>query len=100
LIVRTVLPEKAAIADIPLSERDRPVPFKNFNEWYPKGRVEVEPAVYDSPTTVFLHVLAPGEEGDLAPEVRLRDEGSTYGLRIGASNLSFDKTGRKLCRQA
>jgi hypothetical protein len=98
LIVRTVLPEKAAIADIPLSERDRPVPFKNFNEWYPKGRVEVEPAVYDSPTTVFLHVLAPGEEGDLAPEVQLRDEGSTYGLRIGASNLFFDKTGKKLCR--
>jgi hypothetical protein len=97
LIVRTVLPEKAAIADIPLTERDRPVPFKNFNPWYPRGRVEVEPVVYNSPTTIFLHVLAPGNEGDPAPEVELRDQGATYELRIGARRLPFDKAGRKLC---
>jgi hypothetical protein len=100
LIVRTMLPEKAAIADIRLTEQDRPVPFRNFNEWYPRGRVEVEPAVYDSPTTVFLHVLAPGDEGDPAPEVQLLDEGSTYGLRIGARTLFFEKTGRKLCSES
>jgi hypothetical protein len=97
LIVRTMLPEKAARSMIVLGDRDRPVPFKNFQEWYPAGRLEVEPSAYDSPTTVFLHVLAPGDEGDLAPDLDLRDDGSSYVLRAGSRELRFEKSGRKLC---
>jgi heparin/heparan-sulfate lyase len=97
LIVRTLLPEKPSRSMITLGERDRPVPFKNFQPWYPAGRLDVEPSSYDSPTTIFLHVLAPGDEGDPAPELELRGEGSGYVLRAGARRLRFEKSGRKLC---
>lgn len=98
LIGRTLLPAGAVIRDVPLTAADRPVPMRGFEDWYPKGRVEVEPPSYDSLTTFFLHVLAPGDAGDPAPEAQLRDEGTTYVLRIGATELVFDKSGRAPCQ--
>ncbi len=100
LSVQTVLPEKAKITDIPEADRDRPVPFKQFAPHYPRGRVEVEPAVYDSPASVFLHVLFPGDEGQSAPGLQLRETPSDYILRIGGNDLVFGKGGRSFRLEA
>ncbi len=94
LTVFTVLPKKAKFTDIPLKDSDRPEVMKNFKDYYPKGRVEVEPATYDSTTTIFLHVLFPADEGQSVPAYQLRETGSDYVLRIAGKDLVFGKTGR------
>jgi hypothetical protein len=94
LVVHTVLPRKAKIANVPLSEKDRPELYRKVLPHYPKGRIEVEPASYESETTVFLHVLAPGDEGEPAPEFRFLESGSDYVVRIAGVDLVFAKSGR------
>jgi hypothetical protein len=94
LITHTVLPEKAKISNIPIVEAALPKTARRFKKFWPLGRVEVEPALYDSPTTLFLHVLSPGDAGEPAPEFHLREDGDRYTLTIAGQDLVFGKEGR------
>jgi hypothetical protein len=94
LTVHTLLPAKAKYTDVPITDPARPVLLKNLVGNYPKGRIEVEPAEYDSASTVFLHVLFPGDEGQTPPAFQFQETAGEYVLRIGGQRLVFGKAER------
>jgi heparin/heparan-sulfate lyase len=98
LTVCTLLPAHASIKDFPHPADYRPPgSLSTFQEFGPKGYVEVEPEEYESPTTFFLHVLAPQDEGATPPRAGLREESDAWVVRVPGAELTFAKSGREPC---